>query len=778
MKGLRGGKGGKGMAGGCIMALAVLFALAAAVEGGLARDMATAAAKLAHSHTQSDSIGSFLFSKEPSVSFPLVVNVLLAGFADVGSPESELPGAAVLDEQELQRLLQSLHHIRRPVDVETGEGLHGVAYHVSYRTLHAPDYFLPEIEKSMAEALVFRLEQLKEELEEGETVEEITLTSSRYTVPLVDMACKKYRAQTKAESFDVVILNPSWERVKRFALDDFYIRRDLDERGVTHLVKPIERYSWVHLDAGLPCHAWVDGESRVMVDLSAKRHHVGPTASAANVSPLAMPAVEELRHSQALLAASMASIVSSAVRHIFLPDINYAQHAEPLEQLLIPVLVFKNHDEELPLFHESFIEHSVKTWFPAGTNPTIVRGDHSLHDHKHISIAVSKAMRTHTTHQINRAGLFEMVGRPYLDSKDLLEELRRSGDALARGIIGENSAQQAFFQASSALPHVHDSSVADKRSTGMRVLPVYVFSLYTDMDDLTLEDFSFVHATHDAVIVLQTNNTEVEVPFYFDAQQITANGRDETDRHIQAGLAMSQGLLPTIDAFSRAAGEVVHDYTWAGGYQPFGHYSNVNHLPAAGKVVRRNFVLSRLNKGVSHVQEAVKVIDAFAEKYMHGALVDEDEEAIPWLDVLYHGDAVVEDPLFYTGTVDRLHEELDRLQKSFMAVSTPMMTNDYEQASSMVNAFVFGAQAYEKYVRQEIAAAEVELRCCHIKHTPVADVALYSIVSVVLVLVAMLILVLGVAGYAIARALTSKKPPRSQAHNLRQVGSRPRPKYS
>ena len=64
------------------------------------------------------------------------------------------------------------------------------------------------------------------------------------------------------------------------------------------------------------------------------------------------------------------------------------------------------------------------------------------------------------------------------------------------------------------------------------------------------------------------------------------------------------------------------------------------------------------------------------------------------------------------------------------------------------------------------------------QHTPVADVALYSIVSIVLVLVAMLVLILGVAGYAIARALTSKKPPTNQAHNLRQVGSRPRPKYS
>lgn len=151
---------------------------------------------------------------------------------------------------------------------------------------------------------------------------------------------------------------------------------------------------------------------------------------------------------------------------------------------------------------------------------------------------------------------------------------------------------------------------------------------------------------------------------------------------------MSQGLLPTTDAFSKAAEEVVHDFTWAGGFQPFGHYSNVNHLPAAGKVVRRNFVLSRLNKGVSHVQEAVKVIDAFAERYMHGALVEEDELAVPWLDVLYHGDSVVEDPLFYTGTVDRLHEELDRLQKSFFAVATPMMTNEYVMLASHCRALL------------------------------------------------------------------------------------------
>ena len=75
-----------------------------------------------------------------------------------------------------------------------------------------------------------------------------------------------------------------------------------------------------------------------------------------------------------------------------------------------------------------------------------------------------------------------------------MQELRRSGDALARGIVGEDSSHQAFFQESSALPHMHESGVNEKRSSGTRVLPVYVFSLYTDMEDLTLEDFSFVQA--------------------------------------------------------------------------------------------------------------------------------------------------------------------------------------------------------------------------------------------------------------------------------------------
>jgi hypothetical protein len=89
------------------------------------------------------------------------------------------------------------------------------------------------------------------------------------------------------------------------------------------------------------------------------------------------------------------------------PDIEFeaTQHAD---KVLIPIIIMRNHDLFNPLepntehsIDMKAIEREVKKLFLPSQEVLIVGGIHSLHEHRHLSMAVAKAKKTDTVHEMN-----------------------------------------------------------------------------------------------------------------------------------------------------------------------------------------------------------------------------------------------------------------------------------------------------------------------------------------------------------------------------------------
>jgi hypothetical protein len=145
----------------------------------------------------------------------------------------------------------------------------------------------------------------------------------------------------------------------------------------------------------------------------------------------------------------LSAFVMSAVRHVFVPDIEY-ESLPQADKILIPIIVLRNHNQFNPLASSSstnkqhdgqeyFIDvdaikeevsHLLSTAVGAGNAATtpfdavVVSGVHSLHTHGHISLAVAKSMRSDSVHTVDHKGRFTVQTLPYLDSTTLLHQLK------------------------------------------------------------------------------------------------------------------------------------------------------------------------------------------------------------------------------------------------------------------------------------------------------------------------------------------------------------------
>jgi len=156
--------------------------------------------------------------------------------------------------------------------------------------------------------------------------------------------------------------------------------------------------------------------------------------------------------------------------------------------------------------------------------------------------------------------------RPYLDSVGLLHGFKDAQDILTAGYLkGTDTIHlaQAFFSDSLPPPSGPDTPDMDPtRPLGTRILPIYVLSLlgmeremlldhgttlwsaYVHLSppphNIALSTFPLTHPslsvcrTKDAVIVLQTDATEVGVPYISGRSRVHLHPRNST-QHIVAG---------------------------------------------------------------------------------------------------------------------------------------------------------------------------------------------------------------------------------------------------
>ncbi|GMP56668.1 hypothetical protein CsSME_00021072 [Camellia sinensis var. sinensis] len=92
-----------------------------------------------------------------------------------------------------------------------------------------------------------------------------------------------------------------------------------------------------------------------------------------------------------------------------------------------------------------------------GQEVVMIGGMHALHRHEKLAIALSKAMRSHSLQETKTDGRFHVHTRTYLDGAILKEEMERSADVLAPGLLemSNPSLSSKFFLQQLSITYLH-----------------------------------------------------------------------------------------------------------------------------------------------------------------------------------------------------------------------------------------------------------------------------------------------------------------------------------
>ncbi|KAF3602103.1 hypothetical protein F2Q69_00034451 [Brassica cretica] len=281
------------------------------------------------------------------------------------------------------------------------------------------------------------------------------------------------------------------------------------------------------------------------------------------------------------------------------------------------------------------IESEVKKMIHHGQEVVIVGGAHPLHRHEKLAIAVSKAMRGHSLQETKTDGRFHVHTKTYLDGAILKEEMERSTDVLAAGLldVSDPGLSNKYFLRQSwedESEGSNDSIVKHKplwspysskhqkgkkkkavkkkgdlyRTYGTRVIPVFILSL-ADVDPmLMMEDESLVWASSDVVIVLQHLNEKIPLSYVSETERQHAIP-SQVQRHILAGIASALGgVSAPYEKTSHAHERPVTNWLWAAGCHPFGPFSNVSQMSQMLQdVALRNTIYARVDSALRKIRE-------------------------------------------------------------------------------------------------------------------------------------------------------------------------------
>jgi hypothetical protein len=543
----------------------------------------------------------------------------------------------------------------------------------------------------------------------------------------------------------------------------------------------------------------------VVVDLSAGPVVYGPSdVGEGAVSAASLPRLEKFHNKLkqadqaklyqrytvsdfAEIEAHLATTVVSAIQHVFIPDILFP--AVQADKVLVPIIVLRNHVEFNP-WHKGHpysididtIRAEVAKLALPNQEISVVTDMHGLHEHKHISLALAKAHKTDTLHELNALGRWTTREKPYIDGRALLQQMKDAQDIITSGFL--QSAEErvhlsAFFsRGQSTGPEVsvpNSKSAGPARPLGTRILPVYVFSLLLPAHlQNALLDRNFLYtASAEGVIVLQTNSTEVPVPFFAQDSPVHVHPNDPT-RPVIAGIATALGALNTpLQRYSPLHSRVLQSHMWANGYHPFGPYTTTTGVSRVlVDMVARNAVLSRLDQALKKIHKGIAQVDRFAKRYLYDpfgenvTMVDvkgtTDGSATEYAGSMADLDAGSAGPELWQGwdnertatfrplpvsTVERLYGEMDRLEGVFQRIGGLLQEYKLKEAYEVSGSVGLSAVTFAQYVRDEIRAAEAELVCCVLHHTPthssssLADLAwyLFGFVLAVFVMLALVV---------------------------------------
>ncbi|XP_047179040.1 uncharacterized protein LOC124845891 [Vigna umbellata] len=705
---------------------------------------------------------------------PLEVNVVLIGFNGDGGYRYNI------DAHRLEQFLKNSFPAHRPSCLETGELL-DIEHHMVYNAFHAGQPELIALEKALKEAMVpagkARETEFGREVPlfevEATGVEPVFQRLYSYIFDMDSVGSSVTEMDRPVPSaifivnFDKVRLDP---RNKEIDLDGLMYGKipDLTEEDMKKQEGDyIYRY---HYNGGGATQVWLSSGRFVVIDLSAGPCTYGKIeAEEGSVCSRTLPRLRNVIHPSSLSTSSqqssnhiflgqLASLVSTTVEHVIAPDVRF-ETVDLTSRLLVPIIVLQNHNRYniMEKGHNysidiERIEAEVKSMLHDGQELVIIGGAHSLHRHEKLAIAVSKATRGHSLQETKNDGRFLVHTKTYLDGAILKEEMERSADVLAAGLleVADPSLSSKYFlrqnwmdesdeSTDSILKHKplwasYNSKYGGKRKKkvkkqgdlqptyGTRVIPVFVLSLADVDPNLMMEDESMVWTSNDVVIVLEHQNEKIPLSYVSETQRRHALP-SQAQRHILAGLAsVVGGLSAPYEKASHVHERPVVNWLWAAGCHPFGPFSNTSHISQMLQdVALRNSIYARVDSVLRKIRDTSETVQTFAAEYLKTPLGEpvkgkkEKSSTDFWLEKFYKKTTNLPEP-FPHELVDRLEKYLDGLEEQLVDMSSLLYDHRLQDAYLNSSDILQSTMFTQQYVDHVLASERDNMRCCKIEY--------------------------------------------------------------
>ncbi|KAG9153135.1 hypothetical protein Leryth_012386 [Lithospermum erythrorhizon] len=531
----------------------------------------------------------------------------------------------------------------------------------------------------------------------------------------------------------------------------------------------IYRYRY---NGGGASQVWLGSGRFAVIDLSAGPCTYGKIETEeGSVSSKSLPRLQNIMFPRGLSISSdhsahdifvgqVAALIATTVEHVIAPDVRF-EITGMTTRLLIPIIVLQNHNRYniLEKGHNysidiQAIEAEVKKMVHQAQEVVIVGGSHALHRHEKLAIAVSKAMRSHSLQETKKDGRFHVHTKTYLDGAILKEEMQRSADVLAAGLleVSDPSLSSKFFlrqnwmdesevSSDSVLKHKplwetyrsrqgkQKKAKSEKmphgtlyRTYGTRVIPVFVLSLADVDENLMMEDESLVWTSNDVVIVLQHQNEKIPLSYVSELERRHATPL-QVQRHILAGLAsVVGGLSAPFEKASHIHERPVVNWLWAAGCHPFGPFSNTSHISQMFQdVALRNAIYARVDYALHRIRETSESVQKFAAEYLKTPLGEpvkgkkNKTSTELWLEKFYKKTTNLPEP-FPHELVDRLEKYINGLEEQLVDLSSLLYDHRLQEAH-LNSSEIFQSSIFtQQYVDHVLLTEREKMRCCSIEY--------------------------------------------------------------
>ena len=481
--------------------------------------------------------------------------------------------------------------------------------------------------------------------------------------------------------------------------------------------------------------------------------------------------------------ASLASLVVSAIRNVFLGDLKFC-NISPADRWVVPIMVFRNHREWTPWQNQvtkqkmgskedgslvclpadensgeeecgdkdaskqtpykidvALVAEEVKKLIPGEDSVQFITGLHSLHEHKHLSMAIAKGIRhmafdrpanVKSDEEELKEVVRVRVTLPYLDSSVLFYETQHIADSVIQAVFTSDGSDQKRRRA------ITSATLGD----GVRSVPIIVFSLSDANDALFFdaEEETF-QARHNAVFVVQTALEKVPTSFFVESKVIRLSQR-AVDQNILAGLLQAvSGILPPYEYYSEESKQVRRDYLWSTGFHPFAPFSKVVGISEIyHDATQRNQILGLLHTISLSCQHVIHRVNDFIAVHLNDpvsgrSLFETEAESreqkiqVNWLEVLVHK-AVETGASVLVGKMDekipvsrsiqaslaRLHQDLMNIEEGVEQATHRLQDRDFQGARVVTLSLTNSISILMESLDVVLDDALLEFECCQIEN--------------------------------------------------------------